>query len=384
MTVSGERIKQAREIAALTQADLAREIGTNQSTITRLESNLIDNPAEIRLEAIALRTGFPLSFFRQDQGPDFPLGSLLFRKRVALTSTERARIRQLAKLIFELAEKIAAKYPIEPGAGIQRLSGSPGLVARATRDALGFSPDTPILKILSPLERNGVFVFAVPLEIPRYDAFSLWAEGATKRPVIVMSAGNPGDRQRYTLAHELGHLIMHNPRTVGSAIVEKEANEFAAEFLLPEEAMRRELTSTLSLTELAELKARWGVSIAALVMRAFSLRVATRRQVAQRFQLLNKKGWRLAEPVAIPAERPRLLRKMAEAFCGGVVDTERLGELIHAPARFIEGVLATQDGNVVNGSTILQSRPIAAPGVSSAVQPGRRVISLEGRVPKRR
>src|SRR5213594_2762570 len=98
MIFSGERIKQAREIQKLKQTDLAEAVGVNQSTIDRLESDSVDEPEEAHLHAIALRTGFPIAFFRQGPPPEFALGSQLFRKRKSLDRDDKASIRQLARL----------------------------------------------------------------------------------------------------------------------------------------------------------------------------------------------------------------------------------------------------------------------------------------------
>src|SRR5918911_1141940 len=89
--VNGDRIKQAREIRGLTQAELAERIGYSQATIAHLERNsaqLLLQPSEKIVQAIALQTGFPLQFFYQESGPEFPLGSLLFRSRRSLLTRE--------------------------------------------------------------------------------------------------------------------------------------------------------------------------------------------------------------------------------------------------------------------------------------------------------
>ncbi len=83
-TINGDRVKQAREIKGLTQEELGIRIGKSQSTIAHLERNskqLLLQPSEGVIEAIAFETGFPVGFFYQESGPEFPLGSLLYRSR---------------------------------------------------------------------------------------------------------------------------------------------------------------------------------------------------------------------------------------------------------------------------------------------------------------
>jgi Zn-dependent peptidase ImmA (M78 family) len=96
----------------------------------------------------------------------------------------------------------------------------PGQAARITRNAFGLSPDTPLTSIINRLERNGVFVFAIPDEIDEHDAYSLWADTEPRKPVIIVSAGKPGDRLRWNVAHELGHLVMH--RKLDGTLLERE------------------------------------------------------------------------------------------------------------------------------------------------------------------
>lgn len=345
MIANGERIKQAREIQRLTQAELAEAVGVNQSTIARLESDSIDETEEAHLSVVALRTGFPPAFFRQGPPPEFALGSLLFRKRKSLDRYDKARIRQFARLTFELADKLSARTKAVE-IRIKRFSGQvdPARAAMVTRNNLGFSPDTPVYRLMHTLEKNGVLVIGLPVEIPKYDAFSLWSDGDPRQPVIALGASSTGDRVRFSLAHELGHLLMHHPVAAGNSLVENEANGFASEFLLPEDAMQREMVLPITLTHLAELKARWGVSMQALIMRALALGLISNRQVKRLFMMLSAKGWRTSEPVKIPAEKPRRLRKMAEMAYGAPPDLHGLASLIHAPTKLVRDILESHAG----------------------------------------
>jgi Zn-dependent peptidase ImmA (M78 family) len=171
------------------------------------------------------------------------------------------------------------------------------------------------------------------------NAYSLWADTEPRKPVIIVSAGKPGDRLRWNVAHELGHLVMH--RKLDGTIVQREdqADMFASELLMPEVAMREELCPPLTLTRFAELKAKWGVSIQAFVNCAYQLDIINERQRKYSFMQLSTLGWRKDEPVAIPLERPRLRRKMAESVFGVPVDYNRVAQLVAAPARMVQEIL---------------------------------------------
>jgi len=343
--INGLRVKQAREIRKLTQSELADKLGVHQSVIGKMETDVREWPDDL-IRRIAIQTGFPVSFFEQGFGPEFPLGSLLFRCRASLPANEKTRLRQLAILEFELTERLSSKIkPIE--LRIPSFKGeSPSDAARITRTTLGLGPDTPIPHLLNKLERNGIFVFAVPNADDRFDAFSLWSDTEPRRPVMIVNSSKPGDRLRYNCAHELGHLVLHRSPRGNLDELEKEAQSFASEFLLPAEAIQSELSNPLTLTEIAKLKPRWGVSIQALVVRSHELGLLTDRQYRYMFEQISKLGWRKHEPanLDIKPERPRLFRKLAEIASGVPPDAKKIAAVLNLPVRMVEEMLAVHAG----------------------------------------
>lgn len=336
--INGERIRQAREIKGITQAELADAVGLQQSHIALFEQNYRE-PNDHTLGAISIATGFPPAFFRKNSAPEFPLGSLLYRRRKSMSSRDRDKIRQVARLIFETIQAMSNRFkPLE--LRIPRLSGSPTEAARVVRSSLSLSPDTPVTNLVHRLERNGVVVVSVPYEIEEHDAFSVWADTEPRNPVIVMTAGKPGDRQQWTVAHELGHLVLHQAFNALLPQIEDEADEFASEFLMPEEIMRECLRCPITLTLLADLKARWRVSMQALVMRAYGLKIITDGQRRYIFRQMAAKGWLHFEPVPIPSEKPRLLKKLAESIFGPNFSTGQVADLTMAPPRLLGPIIA--------------------------------------------
>lgn len=345
--INGDRIRQAREISGLTQADLGFKVGVSQSAIAQLESNsnqLIFAPSESTVEAIAFHTRFPKSFFYQDSAPEFPLGSLLYRHRSSLLKREdKYRFHQLGRLTYELADKMAAKGVRTPEVAIPKVTGeSPSVAARLTRAKLGLSPDTPVKNLLNRLEKSGVFVFILPDEISELDSYSVWADTEPRRPVIVLCGAKSGDRQRYNLAHELGHLVMHNSFPDGLKNVEREANIFAAALLLPKEAMVREIVPPVTLTTLAEMKPRWGVSIAALIERTLALDIITDRQARYLRKQIRDQGWDRTEPenLYIKPEKPRGLKRMAEVLHGIPVNARKVAAYNNARVSLVHEILS--------------------------------------------
>jgi len=152
----------------------------------------------------------------------------------------------------------------------------------------------------------GVLVVVLPVKIEKLDAFSLWAGRKLTRPVIILSGGKSGDRIRMSVAHELGHLLMHETLSQSMQDTERQAYEFAAEFLLPEQSIREELLPPITLTSLVPPKARWGVSLQALAMRAKEIGVISERQCRYLFEQMSQKSWRKRSPkiwMCMPKDR---------------------------------------------------------------------------------
>ncbi|MCH7472745.1 ImmA/IrrE family metallo-endopeptidase, partial [bacterium] len=257
---------------------IAAPLGVSQSTIAYIENGRL-TPSDELLEAIAGQTGFPSAFFQQETGSDFPLGSLLlFRARASVTASDQSFAHRYAQVVYELAGKLARRVTTIHLRLPQINDDIPESAASMTRDALGLSPDTPIRDLIHTIEKSGVFVLALPFSLERIDAFSLWAGSHSETPVIVVLSDAPGDRLRFNVAHEIGHLVMHRSMKGDVQGVEKEADRFAGALLLPEPAMREELFAPITLTSIAALKRRWRVSMQALIMRAFDLGIITDRQ----------------------------------------------------------------------------------------------------------
>lgn len=314
--IYGERIRQAREYCGLTQLGLAKGIGVNQSSIAHIENGRNVPSMEI-LKLISERTGFLPSFFEKEPTVDFPLGSLVFRARSSLSAREFNQAHQHARVLFEQVKEMSGKLNI-PSVRLPVTPEDPSKAARVTRVNLGLSPDLPIKNLIKTIEKKGVLVLVIPIVLKKIDAFSTWVDLESETPLIVISAGKPTDRLRFSVAHELGHLVMHQVHKGWFSQLEKDADKFAADFLLPGTAMKQVLVSPITLTSVARLKLRWGVSMQALIRRARDLDLITNRQYRYLFEQLSARGWRKREPsnLDLPEEKPQLVAKMIEEVYG--------------------------------------------------------------------
>jgi Zn-dependent peptidase ImmA (M78 family)/DNA-binding XRE family transcriptional regulator len=340
--IYGDRVRQVRELHGFTQTRFANELEVTQSTIARIENDSDSlEPSEDLLARIAMLTRFPPSFFRQPPSDDLPMGSLLYRSRESVSGQKRAKAWRLAQLYFESVDSLRQQLNVPPVRLPRTLEEDPITAARLTRSALGFPPTGPIKNLVAGLERGGVIIVALPLHIEGLDAFSLWPAGHTKPPVIALLETSEGDRQRFSTAHEVGELVLHQRPAGTVSEMEQGANRFAAEFLLPAESISEDLIPPVTLGSVAELKPRWGVSMQALIRRARGLDIITTRQYHYLFEQLGARNWKIQEPanLRIAPEQPRALSKMIELLYGKDVDISRLANELSRSEQFLRTML---------------------------------------------
>lgn len=335
---NGNRIKQVREIKGWTQKELAKRIGVKQSAISQIESGILQASEEI-VQRVVLQTSFPLSFFKQSHNIDFPKGSLLYRGRASMTSHECNKALQHARILFEIIKHME-KTLVPIKSNVPRIEEAPILCARKIRSLFSLSPDTPIDNLIHIFEKNGIIVLALPIKLEKIDAFSAWVDNITRRPVIAISKNViHGDRLRFSLAHELGHLVMHQSMTGATNLIERDANIFAGEFLVPSEALEMELLKPVTISNLIPLKVRWKVSLQCLIRRAYEINKINLNQ----FQYLNiqisRLGYKTDEPVKISTEKPRLMGQMAEIKYGIPINYNKLAFDMNLPTQIVRDIL---------------------------------------------
>ncbi|MFI6345175.1 ImmA/IrrE family metallo-endopeptidase [Streptomyces sp. NPDC050560] len=182
---------------------------------------------------------------------------------------------------------------------------TPEEAAALLRKAWGM-PQGPLPHLVRSVENHGVLVVFSAPGSASVDAYSF--EGMS-RPVVVL---NPGKldfyRQRFDLAHEMGHLVMHSDAEPGSAKIEAQADQFASEFLMPREQIVDLLPSKSDWGQLQRIKETWGVSLQALLYRSRALGVMSEVTYRNAMVFLSSKGWRRREPGVMPIlEQPSLL-----------------------------------------------------------------------------
>ncbi len=164
-------------------------------------------------------------------------------------------------------------------------------------------PRGPVENLTEAVERAGAIIVQIDFGTSLLDALSFRLPGLP--PFIFMNSNVPGDRYRFTLAHEIAHLILHNhPETDEN--MELQADQFAAELLMPAKEIRPYLTSP-SLGSLARVKPYWLVSIKALIVQCDRLKLITPSQYTGLMVNYSKAGYGKGEPFPIPVEKPTTL-----------------------------------------------------------------------------
>lgn len=310
-----------REASGLTQRDLAAAIGEvpgvpsppSQAFISKVEAGLLALTGD-NLARAAAALNCPVELLT-DATPVQGLEVTCIhhrRRQSKITAGARRRIEAVTHLTRVSVEGLLAGIELAPETAIQRMDidqyGDPAGVARHVRAAWRI-PSGPVANVLRMLEAVGVVVVVRPLLPRAQDAVSSWPPD--RHPIMVLEDTLPPDRQRFTVAHELGHLLMH---TIPAEEQEEQADQFAAECLMPAADIAPHLAglTTRDLPRLLILKAEWGVSVAALVRRARDLDIISNRQYRE-FQIrLRRLTWHLVEPGTLTAETPATLQRVQQ------------------------------------------------------------------------
>lgn len=304
----------ARQLRAMGQQDLAEATGVSQGSLSKIENGL-KQPDDEQAARIAGELKLPLSFFAQsDRVYGLPLSvHAMFRKRAStgvrvldqLQAELNLRVMHLRR--FMKAVDVHAEFEL-PAFDLEDFGKSPTAVAEAVR-RMWLIPSGPIPSLTDVVERAGCIIIPCHFSSGAVDGVSLRLPGLPG--LIFLNAGQPVDRQRFSLAHELGHLILHRQPTPA---MEEEANEFAGAFLMPRKDIAGDLSGHLTLERLAFLKPIWRASMGSLLYRARELNFISDNQSQYLWRQMSMAGYRKVEPVEISAEpdKPKLLDTMLQ------------------------------------------------------------------------
>jgi Zn-dependent peptidase ImmA (M78 family)/DNA-binding XRE family transcriptional regulator len=341
------RLTQARHAVSWTKKRLADELDISAAAVGQYESGVIRPRAE-QLERIAQLLDVPADYFAVGRPrADVDAASCHFRSLRSMRAYERDQAVTYVEQLWELCHALELRVRL-PETDLLDLSVShsveeddsayssliaPAEAARLVRRRWGLGSDR-VSHLVRTLEAHGILVGLLPFsDARRVDAFST---SHTPRPVMVLASDKTDVyRHRFTAAHELGHLVLHRNAQPGDVRHEREADQFAAEFLLPASRIEPQLPRRIDFTRLISLQSYWGVSVEALLYRSRELGVisdATHRRARIKLNELRAQGVVRTEDTAnFPGEQPQLLHRAAVACGDPIADLAR--ELAWSPAR---------------------------------------------------
>ena len=335
----GDRIKRARIAAGLSQRRAAELVGLSAMAISKFERGTL-TPNSKTLIALGRAFRVRVEYFFRSSSP--AIQGIRYRKEPSLPKKILAKIEAIVIDHVERFLETLTLYPISPIESFQVPRRLPEVhdlddvesVALKVRKAWRLGQD-PIASVVGVLEEHGILV--VIIEVPegaRFDGLAATADGT---PIIVVGREWPGDRQRFTLAHELGHLVLDG-RLPPGLDEEQACNRFAGAFLVPRERACAALgphRTQLGSQELLLLKHEYGLSMAGWVHRAHELGIISHSLSTSIFKSFNELGWRTEEPGdPFPQEVSRLHEQLVQrALAENMISTAKAAELLGISTR---------------------------------------------------
>ncbi|GHG41139.1 MULTISPECIES: helix-turn-helix domain-containing protein [Amycolatopsis] len=359
MSVSPSRLTLARKLRGLTLAELGRMTDLSPQTINRWEKEHQDPTPEC-LDRLAEALRLPVEFFTQPEIEPIPVEAVSFRALTKTPAFRREAVLAAGGIAREIATWISARYrlpaPDVPSLNLPVDATLHDVETLALRVRSQWDLDQrPIPNMIHLLEAHGVRVFSLVQEVRDVDAFSLYIES---EPFVFIDTGKTAERQRFDAAHELGHLVMHQGRErVQSREAERQADRFAAAFLMPRADVLAHNLRNASPDQLIEASRRWRVSAMALAHRLSELGLLTEWGYRSTCVELAKRGYRRSEPGShlVPESSQVLEKVLAHLRSNGtgaraiIEDTKLTYEEFN---RHVFGLAKTVNFGGVAGTTV--------------------------------
>lgn len=327
----GENIKLRREVLRISLRDLADQVGVSHTTIDKFEKNTLV-PDSQRLIKLSTILQIPISAILRPPGQQIQMTSLAFRSK-------KMRKRDEKQISAETKEWLERYIQIEKLSGTRRdfemPKGFPKKIrtlddaekaARNLRKAWDLG-SAPIENLTSLLEDKGIKIGIIK-GITKFDALFT---NCDNHPVIVVKEGLPRTRQRFSLAHELGHCLLE---AEGDMDEEKVMHRFAGALLVPAEKVVFELDKTrnkLAVKELLLLKEKYGLSMGAWLFRAKDLGIISDEYFIGMRKIFTKNGWHKKEPQDdLTGEEPVFMTRLVlKSHAEGLISTSKAAELLN-------------------------------------------------------
>ena len=319
---NGDRLKSARLYNAMTIADVAEQTGISKQAISQFETNKSEPKLETMITLAAV-LGFPRDFFYDTNKNKVAIGDTYFRSLASTTNKERLAQIERVKIFVTIINTVK-NYIEFPELQLYNIKefGRTNVeeLAEGLRDSWGLKHQ-PIYNIVDEMERHGILVSSVSTNSSKIDAYSQieLIDGKQTAIVVLGDDKNSAFRRNFSAAHELGHLLLDDFYDVNDMSkleykeMEDTMNRFAGALLIPKDIYTKDLM-TVSKTDLnlyIQLKRKYYVSAAALIVRARQLDLIKQNQYQYLMKQLSQKGYRTCEPFdrETPLMKPRYIHE---------------------------------------------------------------------------
>lgn len=339
---NGRRLLAIREMRGINQTEMAATLQITQPSLSQIEKAERPLSSEVLSRAVEAY-GMPEGFFHV-------LPTVLDVSVATFRKSSSARVRDERRIV-RLYREAARVFAATSQASGYHESKIPREVAdldidaaaAAIRRLAGLAPTAPIPNMVRFLERLGVGVVntldtSTVDEHPAHSGISI-PHPELHRPLIALpSSQGRGDAIRFTLAHELAHLIwdqsLVGPTKSTRSPEERRAHAFAGALLLPPEALQQRVTESLNLVGYLPIKAEFGISVGAIIMAAKRAGIIASERARSLQIQLSSRGWRDKEPVDVALERPLLFGQTLQRATGGTAPGAE--EFTGLPAEILE------------------------------------------------
>lgn len=346
-----ERIKRARILKGMSLQQVADAMGgISKQALSKYESGK-DSPNSARLIRLADVLGVnPEYFFRQ---AEVDLGEVDFRKHSAFGKRQQDAVKEQVREHME--RYLAAEELFDVVASVRPVSGWLHSFPVETADDAERAAEwlrsewrlgtNPIANMTETLEENSVKVVTLAAH-DKFDGLCAEPNGG-RDAVVVSNANRPGERQRFNLAHELGHLVMRMPESLhGTRDEENWCHRFAGAFLFPADQVKETFGETrrkVLVREFMLAKHEWGISMQAILRRLFDLEIVSRSYYQQISKFFSVKGWRKNEPDPLHTEESYRLKQLVyHALAEDLITPSRAAELLSTSLHSIKQVLTNE------------------------------------------
>lgn len=316
----------ARESRGISQSELAKKIGVSQGKLSKAEKGEQGLPDEV-FQNLCRILEYPSKFFYQ-KSPSAPVSHYYYRKRITIPQKLVMQVESVVKIFRQNIDSLtdAVELPEFRLPTFDPDVETPESIAQKIRYVLNITKG-PVPNLVNLLENNGIIVVKTDLLSEKIDGISTFSDKGNR--IIFLNERMPYDRQRFSLAHELGHMLMHFDIPTITEDVEDEANRFASEFLMPRNEIINSLRQ-LNFQKLGELKRYWKVSMKSLVYRAKNLKMIDDRQYRNLMINFSKRGMTKSEPIQLPEEKPFVVEEIIRMHLNDLSYTAKeLANIIH-------------------------------------------------------